>query len=378
MRRIFPVIAAMAAVFSVSAKMNIGEKVSSFPSPVWLDGKNRAMTDFLKSKNVSVLYFWQADQHSLSDFPRISVIAEKFREKVGFAGIARGSAEKLKRFPGSMRLGFPVNADEKDVVRETWGVKNSALPQVWVVDRNGTLLWRGRTFQLSGVLNNCLDDKFNLQEEIRKDRFTQAVNAAVKGGEFEKALGLLHQEWLKNPAGLELLEAQVALLIRRLKRPEDAFKLLHQAQQKNPGAPRFFELEYKLLADPAHKARLTDFFQRVMREFTGNPGLLMAYAVAEMGRPAEHLDMKRVLTLAGAGWHSQSFRNNVEKGKIALEYAKIVYAVGRIDLACLLAGEAYKLFEGDAKLQQGAKDAVLYYGKMKVAAMSLKASDLQK
>ena len=114
MRRIFPVIAAMAVVFSVSAKINIGEKITSFPSPVWLDGKNRAMTDFLRSKKVSVLYFWQADQHSLSDFPRISVVAEKFREKVGFAGIARGSAEKLKRFPGSMRLGFPVYVLDKE------------------------------------------------------------------------------------------------------------------------------------------------------------------------------------------------------------------------------------------------------------------------
>ncbi len=378
MRSICLAVAVLATVFAASGKINIGEKITAFPSPVWLDGKGRSMTDFLQEKKFAVLYFWQADQHSLSDFPRISGIAEKFRAQVAFAGIAPGSVEKLKRFPGAVRLGFPVNADENGTVTEKWEVKSSRMPLAWIVDKNGTLLWQGRSFQLPGVLNLCLDGKFDLMEEIRKDRFAQAVNSAVKAGEIEKAVSLLHQEWLKNPAGMELLEAQMALLTRRLKRVDDAFALVHNAQQKNPGDHRFYEMEYKLLADPAQEKRLPEFFQRVMREFPRKPEVLMAFAAAEMGRPAETLNMPLVLKLADAGWRSQAFKDDVAKGRYAIEYAKIVHAAGRVDLACKLSQTAYKLFEKEHKMQQGAKKAVLYYGKMSVAGQSITVADLQK
>lgn len=378
MRLLCCVLTAVVMSFAVNAGINIGEKIKAFPSPVWLDGQNRAMTDFLKDKKVSVLYFWRADQHSLSDFSRIAGVAEKFRSQVSFAGIAPGSAEKLKRFPGAMRLGFPSNADENGEILEKWGLKSARLPQVWVVDSNGTLLWKGRSFQLPGVLNQCLDGKFDLQNAIRKERFSQAVNGAVKAGEFEKAASMLHQEWLKNTSSAELLEAQVALLTRRLKRPEDAFKLLQLAQQKNPGSIRFYELEYKLLADPAQSKHLPGFFQRVLKEFAGKPAILMAFAAAEMSRPAEQLNMGRVLLLADTGWRSHSFENPEARGRFALEYAKIVHAAGRLDLACQLAGMAYKLLKSDPKLQQGAKEAALYYNKMKLVSPAIKVENLQK
>ena len=246
-----------------------------------------------------------------------------------------------------------------------------------VLDKEGTLLWRGPSAALAGVLTRCIKGKFDLKEEIRQHEFAKKVNASYKARDFAQAVKMLRAEWEKNPGSLELVEAQLALLIRQLKQPEAAFELVHEAQRKNPGKHRFFEAEYKLLAAPAHEAKVPEFLARVRREFADQPAILMAFAMAEMGRPAEVLNIREILLLAEAGWQSRGFKNDVERGMYAIEYAKIVHAAGRNDLAESLARTAETCFKAEPKRQEGARLAAFYYRKMREIAPTIRIPDVQ-
>ncbi|MCI5779800.1 MAG: hypothetical protein MR051_08330 [Lentisphaeria bacterium] len=368
----------LALALTAAAETEIGGRIAALPSPVWLDGQSRTLARMKGDRKFTVLYLWTPNQAALADFSRIAGIAEKFGKDAAFVGIAVGTEERLKRFPGAVRLGFPINVDSRGAMLETAGVAAERLPLALVLNKENTLLWQGRSAALPGVLAQCLAGTFDLKEEIRKHRFSRAVNTAVREGKFADAADLLHGEWEKSPDSIELLEAQLALLVRKLNRMDDALKLVHEAQRKNPGRHRFFEAEYKLLNQPGREAGLPEFFTRVRKEFADQPGVLMAFAVAEMGRPVETLNPARVLELADAGWRSSGFKDRTERGMFAIEYAKIVHAVGRTDLAKQLAQTAYSCFAGDAKRQDGAKQALLYYGKLLVAAPRIQVPDLQK
>ncbi len=356
----------------------VGEKLDSLSSPEWLDGRSRTLKEINSGKKFTVFYIWKLDQAALMDFSRIAAAAENFRKDAAFAGIGLASGEKLKRFPGVIRLGFPVNADPQAGIMKALQLKDSMLPLAVVLNQDNTVLWRGRSRALPKVLKDCIAGKFDLQEEIRRTRFAQAVNAEIKAQKFEKAVSMLHDEWLKTPGNMELFNAQMALLTQKLNRPEDAFKLAREGQAKNPGDHRFFESEYKLLGDPAREVQVPEFFERVKKAFVNKPGILMAFAIAEMGRSSESLDVARVLSLAALGWKSSGFRSDLEKGLFALEYAKMVHTFGRTDLAVILAQKAYTLLKAEPKRQEAAKKAALYYAKLQVAAAGIKIPDLQK
>lgn len=365
-----------ALTLTAAARVEIGGAVGELPSPKWLDGGTRNLATLTAGKKFAVIYLWTIGQTSLSDFPRIASVAERYGSDVAFVGVGIGAEERLRKFPGSERLGFPVNADPEGAALNEFGVTARMLPAALVLDGQRRLLWRGRSAGLPGTLDRCLAGKFDLKEEIRRDQFAAAVGEAIRAQDFERALKLLREEWEKDPASLELLNAQVALLTRKLKKTDEAFDLIHAAQKKNPGKHRFFEAEYKLLAPPEQEKRLPEFFARVRKEFADQPAVLMAFAAAEMGRPADDLNLKTVLALADAGWRSKGFQNDTERGMFAIEYAKILHAVGRTDLAEKLAQKAFRCFKGDEKRREGAKSAALYYSKMLVIAPEIKVPDL--
>ena len=261
-----------AAIFNVFAvKIAIGTKISGIPSPVFLDGKTRNFKEFL-DKKYCVIYLWKPNQAALGDFARIAGVCDRFKNDVDFVGIGIGNAGVLKKFPGAIRLGFPVNADHKGAVLENWGLGEAVLPLSLVLDKNGTLLWRGRTPALAGQLQKCLSGKFNLLEEIRLDKFSGAVNAEVKAGNFDAAYKLLYQEWNSKKEGVpELVAPMISLLTKKLNRYEEAFKLLHEAQKKAPGYLRWYEMEYRMLADKQFAAKEKEFFSRVKSVFANSP-----------------------------------------------------------------------------------------------------------
>ena len=235
MRRFLLLLTVFTAWSALAApKCDIGGKLESLPSPKWLDGTVRTVKDIRSDKKFAVLYIWQPDQAALTDFPRITLIADKFKSQAAFAGIAIGSEERIKRFPGASRLGFPVNIDSKNAISDLVTLPAKS-PVALILDSNNTLLWSGATAALPMILKECLDGKFDLKEEMRKNEFSRAVNTAVKEQKFEKAYQLLNAEWQKSYDSLELLNAQIILLARKLNRADDAFALLHEAPQKNPG-----------------------------------------------------------------------------------------------------------------------------------------------
>ena len=78
--------------------------------------------------------------------------------------------------------------------------------------------------------------------------------------------------------------------------------------------------------------------------------------------PIKDMRMDHIHSLLHTGWLKGKFANNNEKGRYALDFAKIMHGFGRTDLAYKLTVQAKKLLTGKAKA--GAADAAEYYKKI--------------
>lgn len=360
----------------VYGALKTGSQLKQLPVNTGLDGSQIQLEKYLGKKFV-VLYIWTLNQASLNEFYPLSNALPQLRNNAEFISIGIGEAEQLKRFPGVSKLGIPVVADSRQAAVKMFARSGDTLPLCVLLDKDGTLLWRGKLQLLGKVLKECAAGKFNLAAEIEVEEFRTAVNAAIKKGDFEKALQLVSSEYKKHPRQLNLLKAQIALL-QKLKRQSEALTLLHKVQSEQPHNYRIFELEYTILGETEDQQKLNDFFGRVKKNFAGKPQILMAFALAECKLPPEKIDLAIILDLAETGWRSQAFSEKISRGEYALDYAGILHSLGRNDLASILAKEACEDLKEDKKRYSKALQALTYYTKIAKIAPGIKLPDLKK
>jgi tetratricopeptide (TPR) repeat protein len=244
MRKIFFSLLIIFCILSLNGGvLKTGAKVTALPSPLFIDGSTRMLGDFL-GKKFLVLYIFDLDKEALSEFYKVHDAVKLCQDIADFVGIGTGSVARLKKFPGVQQLGFPVNAD-KGEAKKLFLRERENLPLTVVLDKSGTLLWRGSVKVLPKILKECESGKFDLKERIRVEAFSDAVNEAISSEKFDIALSMLRKEFNANPKKLELLRVQLAVL-KKLKRIDEAFKLIQDAEKIRPESYRIFEMEYML------------------------------------------------------------------------------------------------------------------------------------
>ena len=366
----------ISAVCLYADPLKTGSQVTVLPSPLYLDDSNKTLSEFLGEKYV-VLFIWEMNNAALTEFYSAANLAIRNRDAVNFIGIGIGPHDQLKRFPGAVRLGFPVNSDHRGAAKALFQRPGDPMPLAVLLDKNGVLLWRGRLQNLQAIINSCKEGKFDLQEQIRLEDFSAAVNAAISENKFEDALNLLAAEYANHPNNIDLLQMQMAMLLR-LDRRDDAFALLHQAQQRAGDDYRYFEIEYKLIGELNLADNLPDFFSRVKTVFAKKPNILIAFALAECQLPPEKLNLTFVLDLAAAGWQSGEFVSPEHRGLYALDYASILHSIGRNDLAIIIITQACEDLKDNATQLPRAQAALTYYTKMNEIAPTVTLPDLKK
>lgn len=365
----------LCSVSLFSAVLKTGTQVKSLPSPLFIDGSTRMIGDFYGKKYV-ILYLFELNRAALDDIAAMHDVRKRCADIADFVGIGIGTPAQVKKFPGVMQFGFPVNAD-KGAAKEMFARDGEQLPLAVVLDKKGVILWRGPIKAALKILRDCESGKFDLKEQIRQEVFTDTVNDAIRNEKYDTALPMLKKEFKDNPRKLELLRVQIAIL-KKLNRIDEAFAALGEAQVLRPKSYRVFEMEYQLIGETKKVDRLPDFFERLKKNFAKSPGILLGFALSECKLPPEQLEFKYVFDLVETGWNSKAFAKDEDKGMYALDYAKIFHSVGRNDLAAVMARHAQVLLAKDEQGAQKAKTAFLYYTKMMQIAPKVKLPDLKK
>lgn len=336
----------------------------------WIKGDPIRLAD-LKGKKCVVLFFWTLSQNGTAAFAQIGLLAHKLGEKeVQFVAIGCDSADSIAKFNRLNELPFPVAADNMLATVNRYMRSNDRIPMAAIVDRNGVLAWRGAVGELAGVLPEVIAGKFNIQQHVEREKFSQAVMSAIRIKDYPSALKLLDDELKKNPGNLELLNVKLPLQGKLMKDLDGAEKSALAAVEKNPKEPQLYWMIMKLL-ESDRPGRLAPWIDRVATNFSDQPRVLLKFAQQEMNQPLVSLRPWNACKLLETAWKSGKFKDDRERGIAAGEYARALYFCGRPDLALNLAKEAVKLLKGTREASQ-ANALAVYLNTVILASKQLK------
>lgn len=336
----------------------------------WIKGDPIRLAD-LKGKKCVVLFFWTLSQNGTAAFAQIGLLAHKLGEKeVQFVAIGCDSADSIAKFNRLNELPFPVAADNMLATVNRYMRSNDRIPMAAIIDRNGVLAWRGAVGSLAGVLPEVIAGKFNIQQHVEREKFSQAVMSAIRIKDYPSALKLLDDELKKNPGNLELLNVKLPLQGKLMKDLDGAEKSALAAVEKNPKEPQLYWMIMKLL-ESDRPGRLAPWIDRVATNFSDQPRVLLKFAQQEMNQPLVSLRPWNVCKLLETAWKSGKFKDDRERGIAAGEYARALYFCGRPDLALSLSKEAVKLLKGTREAAQ-ANALAVYLNTVILASKRLK------
>lgn len=336
----------------------------------WIKGDPIRLAD-LKGKKCVVLFFWTLSQNGTAAFAQIGLLAHKLGEKeVQFVAIGCDSADSIAKFNRLNELPFPVAADNMLATVNRYMRSNDRIPMAAIIDRNGVLAWRGAVGSLAGVLPEVIAGKFNIQQHVEREKFSQAVMSAIRIKDYPSALKLLDDELKKNPGNLELLNVKLPLQGKLMKDLDGAEKSALAAVEKNPKEPQLYWMIMKLL-ESDRPGRLAPWIDRVATNFSDQPRVLFKFAQQEMNQPLVSLRPWNACKLLETAWKSGKFKDDRERGIAAGEYARALYFCGRPDLALNLAKEAVKLLKGTREAAQ-ANALAVYLNTVILASKRLK------
>lgn len=336
----------------------------------WIKGDPIRLAD-LKGKKCVVLFFWTLSQNGTAAFAQIGLLAHKLGEKeVQFVAIGCDSADSIAKFNRLNELPFPVAADNMLATVNRYMRSNDRIPMAAIIDRNGVLAWRGAVGSLAGVLPEVIAGKFNIQQHVEREKFSQAVMSAIRIKDYPSALKLLDDELKKNPGNLELLNVKLPLQGKLMKDLDGAEKSALAAVEKNPKEPQLYWMIMKLL-ESDRPGRLAPWIDRVATKFSDQPRVLLKFAQQEMNQPLVSLRPWNACKLLETAWKSGKFKDDRERGIAAGEYARALYFCGRPDLALSLSKEAVKLLKGTREAAQ-ANALAVYLNTVILASKRLK------
>lgn len=336
----------------------------------WIKGDPIRLAD-LKGKKCVVLFFWTLSQNGTAAFAQIGLLAHKLGEKeVQFVAIGCDSADSIAKFNRLNELPFPVAADNMLATVNRYMRSNDRIPMAAIVDRNGVLAWRGAVGELAAVLPEVIAGKFNIQQHVEREKFSQAVMSAIRIKDYPSALKLLDDELKKNPGNLELLNVKLPLQGKLMKDLDGAEKSALAAVEKNPKEPQLYWMIMKLL-ESDRPGRLAPWIDRVATNFSDQPRVLLKFAQQEMNQPLVSLRPWNACKLLETAWKSGKFKDDRERGIAAGEYARALYFCGRPDLALSLSKEAVKLLKGTREAAQ-ANALAVYLNTVILASKRLK------
>ena len=352
-----------AAALVVNAAVETGKPAPELTVKNWVKGKPVKITEF-KGKKPVVLFFWSVNQQCIAELKTVMALAARYASKAEFVGIVADNVDTFSKFQGTKQFTFPLAVDNDLSTINLYMRNFDQVPMIAIINEKGLLVWRGNTRAAIMVLPQVIEGKYNLKEYLRKEKVTGQITEALKIKDFPAVIKLLDKELELNPASLELLNFKCSLLTsKQINKPNEAIAAVEKSINAIPGTPSLYELKLKLLRKLNKNADILTCYNQIAKVFAKQPNILLSFVAKEMNAPINNSSPEAIYILGKAAYESNSFKNDTEKGKVFLTYARILYYCGRVDLALTVAKQALPLLK-KTKQFDNALTTVKYYQKI--------------
>ncbi|MFT3703698.1 MAG: TlpA disulfide reductase family protein [Agriterribacter sp.] len=155
--------------------LNVGDPAPPLRIKKWLKGE--PVIEYKKG-TVYIIEFWATwCVPCKAAMPRLSALANKYRDKVTVIGISimeskKTSVQKISAFVDSMGQGMDYNVatEDSNFVQTDWmlNAEERGIPKSFIINNEGLLAWIGHPSKIEEVLPDIINNNWDIAAELSK------------------------------------------------------------------------------------------------------------------------------------------------------------------------------------------------------------------
>jgi thiol-disulfide isomerase/thioredoxin len=172
----FTPVAVQSQIFEfLPVTLNVGDPAPPLRVKKWFKGE--PVKEYKKG-SVYIVEFWATwCMPCKAAMPRLSVLANKYKDKVTVIGVSimenkKTSVQKISAFVDSMgeRMDYNVATEDSNFVDTEWMLATGerGIPSSFVINAEGKLAWIGHPSKLETVLPAIIDNRWEVEAELSK------------------------------------------------------------------------------------------------------------------------------------------------------------------------------------------------------------------
>jgi thiol-disulfide isomerase/thioredoxin len=245
--RLFFILFAMTMPFSLFA-LKPGDKATDLEILKWLKG-NPITLDVASARNVLVVAFWATwAPPCIEAMPLLGDVQKKYADK-GVLVVAISSEEEkvVSEFihsRGYINYGIALDDTRKTFKKYMDG--DPGIPTLFIIGRDGIVLWKGYPMELDAVLEKVTADKFDIELQkkitVMHDELRKAMEKDSAGAMINIADSILE----KDPDDDIALRCRLYVFEKR-NQPKEALAFLNKLQSRSPKHFPFYFMELSVM-----------------------------------------------------------------------------------------------------------------------------------
>ena len=247
LKRLFFILFAMTMPFSLFA-LKPGDKATDIEILKWLKG-NPMTLDIAKGRNVLVVGFWATwAPPCVEAMPILGDIQKKYADK-GVAVVAISSEEEkvVSEFIKSRSyINYGIALDDNRKTFKKYMEGDPGIPCLFIIGKDGIVLWKGYPMELDAVLGKITEDKFDIELQkkitLMHDELRKAMEKDSTGAMVNIAESILD----KDPGDDIALRCRLYVFEKR-NQPKEALAFLNSLQAKSPRHFPFYFMELSIM-----------------------------------------------------------------------------------------------------------------------------------
>jgi peroxiredoxin len=241
--RIWLALAAAGALLVASASARaaeVGQKAPELTVGEWVQGEPAKIADGA-GKTVWLVVLWGTfETDCISAMPALNSLYAKHKDAgLEIVGLSAEPAEQVRTYLASHKVDYRMAVDPLGKVTSAYAGEVRSLPMAWLVDKTGTVVWRGAPGGAGPVVERVLGGKFDMQKASDIAQHQREMFIALSRGNWDAAAAAAEKILEIEPADQTALalahislqqrgdpEAYKAFMKRHITRSKDDAKAL--------------------------------------------------------------------------------------------------------------------------------------------------------
>ena len=319
-----------------------------------------------QDKYIYVLEFWATCFPSCAKaVPYLNFIQKKYRSQgVIVAAIANEPKKKINEFLINNNLipEYALGVDDHGKTSKEYTTDINNIPVVFVIGKDGTILWQGQVFELERILSSIIAHKFDAAVQNKISSLQEEMIAAMQNGQRSKATAIAQKILALDPKNDKALQVTL-FFYEQQGNSEAALSLLNKLISKAPEyAPLYFVKLDLLFRNSGDPLQIQIFSEQIQSHFIDQPEILNSLAWLLLNQQAFGI-VPLYTALSAAKTSVKKMQTNAPKEQKAVFFttlAKAYYSVGNIEKAIVIQQNVARLAKGTPQ-EQMANLILVYY-----------------